>query len=107
MAPGTAVDASDGRHETARVSRQAFDPANPLRGTRQRIPASVHWGRAGVIRRSGERHREAALPGDRVHDSERDSEAVEHGALLDVEFDVADRVGVGARPRAMFDGSSP
>ena len=69
-----------------------FHTRDPFRGAGQRIVAKVHGGGSRVVGLTLEDHLKTALAGNRLHNSQVETEAFEYRALLDVEFDVAERI---------------
>src|SRR5262249_34672768 len=73
------------------ADRTAFPlhDADPFGGAGERVLAEVHRCGAGMSGPAGEADFEAALPDDSFDHADWQIEALEHGALLDVELQVA------------------
>ena len=82
----------------------ALDFDDPLRGGGERVVAKrAHRRGAGVVGLAGEDELHAGLSGDGVDHAERAGFAFEHGALLDVELEIAEG-GVGEDGRRELRG---
>jgi hypothetical protein len=68
-----------------------------LGGTRERVAPEVHRRRAGVARAAAENDLGARLAGDGRHDADREFFGFEDRSLFDVNFDVAEQVGLAVR----------
>ena len=76
------------------VLRRLFHRYGPLGGGREGIAPQFHRGRARVARGPGENQFHPRLSGDGFHRAQRAIQPLQHGPLLDMEFEKADRVVV-------------
>src|SRR5262245_61643894 len=89
---GTRFYSSDGRDEPWRRASVLLNSRNPLSRCGQRVTAKVHGCSSRMVRLAFEDHAESALTHNRVHHRQRQAQAFEHGSLLDVKLDVAQRL---------------
>src|SRR5579871_1961104 len=74
-----------------------FGNPDPFGGAGQRVTAQVHGSGPGVIGLALEDNLAPALPGNRLHNGDRQVETFEHRPLLNVKFQVAQRTLCEAR----------
>ena len=88
--PRLDLDVPDGRHTPRETSSHRLSDTQHEGGCSDSgIPSLVHRGRAGVTCLTVERDTERARADDCGDDSDLDSNALEHGPLLDVKLEVA------------------
>src|SRR5207247_611098 len=93
------VDLSHGGHQVRRHSGSVFHRSDPFRRRGERIAPEMQGRGPGVIRRTPKSYFSTALSRDRLHNAQRQTETLEHRALLDVELQIAAHLPADLRCR--------
>src|SRR5579862_6098726 len=89
---GLGFDSSDRGYEIRVALGGALDGDDPLRGSGESIVAEAHGRGTSVIGVAPKQKFHARLAGDRVDRCQRAPQRFEHGALLDMKFEVCESV---------------
>jgi hypothetical protein len=89
---GSRFDLANGRNKPGMIVGGAFDGDNPFGSSSDRIVTEMHRRCARMIRAASKHKFHARLRGNGIYGSERPAEGFEDRALLDMKFQVGERV---------------
>ena len=96
---GFCFDLANGRYKAWVTLRRALDRDDPLRGGGDGVVPEMHGRRARVIGAAQKLELHARLRGDGIDRSERPADGFEDWSLLDVKFQIGERVVAQGRAR--------
>src|SRR5262245_19432770 len=91
------LDSTRGRDQPLRAVGVRFHTANPFGGSGDRILTNVHRRGARMTCNTNERDVRGGSSADSIDHRQGTTCSLEYGTLLDVEFEVAEWIRVGAR----------